>query len=264
MTSLHPSETVVNDPGETLVPEAVVPETSDIVVGDGIVATDTRWSFGGATHEHFDSHVNRSVPLYQEGHLLIDQAIEFFSRPGSRIIDVGCSTGTLLERLAVKPSSRDISLIGYDIEADMVRAARERCAHLDNVQISIGDAEGIDYSGAGAVIMYYTLQFAAPGRRQAILRRIADGLDEGGALFLFEKVLAPDARVQDIVGQLYQEYKTLNGFNANEIYNKARSLRSVMSPVSSERTKSDLLDAGFSSVVTLQKYLCFEGIMAIV
>jgi len=234
-----------------------------IAVGDGIVATDTRWSFGGETHEQFDSHVNRSVPLYSEGHLLIDQAIEFFSRPGSRIIDVGCSTGTLLQRLATKPSSRDLCLVGYDIEADMVRAARQRCAHLDNVHVTQGDAEDIDYSGAGAVVMYYTLQFATPARRLAILRRIAAGLQEGGGLFLFEKILLPDPRTQDIVGQLYQEHKVLNGFDTTEIYNKARSLRSVMAPVSSERNVADLREAGFSSVVTLQKYLCFEGFLAI-
>ena len=236
---------------------------SEIRVGDDIVATDTRWSFGGATHERFDEHVNKSVPLYRNGHQLLDQAIEFFSRPGSTVIDVGCSTGTLLERLAQKPTSTGVNFVGLDIEADMVRAARRRCANLENVTISQGDALTADYTGARAVIMYYTLQFVAPASRLPVLRRIADGLAEGGALFLFEKVLAPDPITQDLIGQMYQEYKALNGFGADEIINKARSLRSVMAPVSSERNRSDLSAAGFSSVVTLQKYLCFEGVMAI-
>jgi len=234
-----------------------------IDVGDDIVATDTRWSFAGQTHEHFDTHVNRSVPLYEQGHMLIDQVVEFFSRPGSSIIDVGCSTGTLLERLAHKPTSAGLSLLGYDIEADMVRAARRRCASLDNVTIAQGDAESIDYSGAGVVIMYYTLQFAEPGRRLGILTRIADSLEEGRGLILFEKVLSPDPRTQDITAQLYQEFKALNGFGPGEIYNKARSLRSVMNPMTTTRNMDDLRRAGFSSVVMLQKYLCFEGYLAI-
>jgi tRNA (cmo5U34)-methyltransferase len=237
--------------------------SSGISVGDDIVTTGTRWSFGGATHERFDTHVQRSVPLYDEGHGLISQAVEFFSRPGKSIIDVGCSTGSLLERLAQKPFSAEVTLCGYDIEADMVHSARSRCANFDNVMIRQGDAESIDYAGSGAVIMYYTLQFTEPNRRLPILTRIADGLSEGGALLLFEKVLGPDATTQDIIGQLYQEFKVLNGFGADEIYNKARSLRSVMTPVSSERNRQDLLNAGFRSVVTLQKYLCFEGFLAI-
>ncbi|KZC95646.1 methyltransferase domain-containing protein [Clavibacter tessellarius] len=263
MIASHPGEQLLDDGDVAVADVPAAHDAADIAVGDGIVATDTRWSFGGKTHEQFDAHVNRSVPLYGEGHLLIDHAVEFFSRPGVRIIDVGCSTGTLLHRLADKPTSRGLQLIGYDIEADMVRAARHRCADLDNVHITQGDAETIDYSGAGAVIMYYTLQFAAPGRRLAVLRRIREGLEAGGALLLFEKVLAPDARTQDIIGQLYQEHKILNGFDTDDIYNKARSLRSVMAPVPSERNLSDLREAGFSSVVTIQKYLCFEGYLAI-
>lgn len=237
--------------------------TPRIDVGDDIIVTDTRWSFGGNTHEHFDEHVNKSVPLYGHGHQLIEQAIEFFSRPGGTIIDMGCSTGTLLERIAQKPTSRSLSLIGLDIEADMVKAARRRCAHHDNISIAQGDALTADYRDSQAVIMYYTLQFVAISQRFAILRRVADGLVEGGALFLFEKVLAPDPFTQDITAQLYQEYKVLNGFSADEIINKANSLRSIMAPVLSEKNVSDLREAGFSKIITLQKYLCFEGVLAI-
>ncbi|MGL5828009.1 MAG: methyltransferase domain-containing protein [Angustibacter sp.] len=235
----------------------------ELSVGDDIVVTDTRWSFAGTTHEHFDTHVNRSVPHYAAGHQLIAQVIDFFSRPGKTVIDVGCSTGALLQSLAQKPSSADLELHGYDIEADMVRAARARCAGLDNVTIRQADAAAIDYRNAGAVIMYYTLQFAERSKRLPILRRIADGLEEGGALLLFEKIIAPDSLTQDIIGQLYQEFKETNGFDAQEIINKARSLRSVLAPVTSERNHRDLELAGFRSMVVLQKHLCFEGILAI-
>ncbi|MFF5439039.1 methyltransferase domain-containing protein [Streptomyces achromogenes] len=234
-----------------------------IAVGDDIVATDTRWSFAGDTSQHFDSHVNKSVPLYLHGHELIGKCIEFFSRPGGTVIDVGCSTGTLLASLARKPTSKDLNLVGVDIEADMVRAARGTCAQMDNVTISQGDALSTDYTDANAVIMYYTLQFCPPHQRRNVLRRVCDGLVEGGGLLLFEKVLSPDARLQDIVQQLYMEFKADNGFGAEEIYNKSRSLRSVMAPQPSEETHRLLREVGFTSVVTIQKYLSFEGILAI-
>jgi len=234
-----------------------------VAVGDDITASDTRWSFAGSTPKAFDSHVNKSVPLYQEGHRLIHGFIDFFSRPGGTIIDVGCSTGTLLESLARKPVASKVSFIGYDIEADMVRQARVTCANLDNVTVRQGDAQSIDYADSTAVIMYYTLQFVSKGQRETVLRRAVSGLRAGGALLLFEKTLACDARTQDMVNQLYMDFKRANGFDNNEIYNKTLSLRSVMEPQPSEDTHALLRACGFSSVLTVQKYLAFEGILAI-
>ncbi|SBW28077.1 hypothetical protein FDG2_5525 [Candidatus Protofrankia californiensis] len=233
-----------------------------IDVGDDI-ATHTRWSFAGAASRNFDSHVNKSIPLYLPGHELIGKSIEFFSRPGGTVIDVGCSTGTLLAAIAQKPTSKDLNLIGVDIEADMVRAARRTCAGLDNVTITLGDALTTGYTGTNAVIMYYVLQFCPPHQRRPVLQRICDGLVQGGGLLLFEKVLYPDARLQDIVQQLYLGFKADNGFSADEIYNKSCSLRSVLAQQPSEDTHRLLREVGFTSVATIQKYLSFEGILAI-
>ena len=232
-------------------------------VGDDIVTVNTRWSFAGSTPQKFDSHVSKSVPLYAEGHELVSHCVEFFCRRGGIVIDVGCSTGTLLERLASKDSCKEVSLVGYDLEADMVRVARQRCAALENVTIRQSDLLSVDYTGANAVIMYYTLQFLAPRERRAALKLVADGLVEGGGLLLFEKTLSPDPRTQDIVQQLYSEYKSDQGFEPGEIYEKARSLRSVLAPQRSSDTHDLLRESGFTSVVTIQKYLFFEGILAI-
>jgi tRNA (cmo5U34)-methyltransferase len=234
-----------------------------VSVGDDIVTTGTRWSFAGSTPQRFDTHVRKSVPLYTEGHELIGRSIEFFCRRGGTVIDVGCSTGTLLATLAGKGACQEASLVGYDIEADMVRVARHRCADLDNVTIRQGDALSIDYTGANAVIMYYTLQFLPPGERRTALSRIASGLVEGGALLLFEKTLAPDSRTQDITQQLYQDYKLDAGFDIEEIYHKAYSLRSVLAAQRSSDNHRLLSEVGFTSVMTIQKYLAFEGILAI-
>ena len=241
-------------------PSAVAAPVS---VGDDIVTVNTRWSFAGSTPQKFDAHVSKSVPLYSEGHELVSQCIEFFCRRGGIIIDVGCSTGTLLELLARKECCQEVSLIGFDLEADMVRVARQRCAQLENVTVRQSDVLSVDYTGSNAVIMYYTLQFLPPGDRRTALRLAYEGLAEGGALLLFEKTLAPDPRTQDILQQLYSEYKFDNGFDAMEIYEKARSLRSVMAPQPSADTHAVLTEVGFTSVVTIQKYLFFEGILAI-
>ncbi len=80
---------------------------------------------------------------------------------------------------------------------------------------------------------------------------------------LFEKVRAPDARFQDMIVSLYNDYKQREGFSADEILNKTSSLKSVLEPFSTEGNLGLLRRAGFVDVTTVMKYLCFEGFLAI-
>ena len=59
------------------------------------------------------------------------------------------------------------------------------------------------------------------------------------------------------------DYKLSQGYDAEEIVSKARSLKSVLEPFSTQGNL-DLLDrAGFKDVTTIMKYICFEGFVAI-
>ena len=252
-----------SDTRDDMTPPKVTDPGPPCVVGDDIIVEGTRWSFSGTASTHFDAHVNKSVPLYAEGHGLITSAVEFFLRPGGRVVDVGCSTGTLLRQMSDRVDDPNAKFVGVDIERDMVRVARARCADRPNIEITLGDALSVDYADSDAIVMYYILQFLPPASRVTVLRRVFEGLREGGALFLFEKTLAPDARLQDIVGQLYMDYKLDRGFTIDEIFGKARSLRGVMEPQSSEDNHRLLQTVGFPSVMTIQRYLGFEGILAV-
>ena len=80
---------------------------------------------------------------------------------------------------------------------------------------------------------------------------------------MVEKVRGPDARFQDILNQTYIEYKLSKGYTANQIINKSRSLKSVLEPFSSKGNLDLLKRAGFKDVITIFKYACFEGYLAI-
>jgi tRNA (cmo5U34)-methyltransferase len=234
-----------------------------VSVGDSIALSSTRWSFGDSTPDHFDDHVKKSIPLYAEGHELIASLATHFAAPHGKVIDVGCSTGTLLSLLADRLREGPDTLLGYDIETDMIKTARQRCKRHDRIKIYAGDASTIEYQGSHVVVMYYTLQFVHPQIRLDVLRRVHAGLAKGGALFLFEKTLCGDARLQEIMDQQYIEFKFRNGFTAEEIYAKSESLRAVLYPHASKEIYRQLGQAGFRSVTTIQKYLNFEGILAV-
>ena len=52
----------------------------------------------------------------------------------------------------------------------------------------------------------------------------------GRSFFLFEKLRAPDARFQDYMTQVYNDFKIRNGYKIDQIYKKTESIRGVLEP----------------------------------
>ena len=113
------------------------------------------------------------------------------------------------------------------------------------------------------VVSYYVLQFIRPRDRQLIINKIYNSLNWGGAFVLFEKVRGPDARFQDMMTTIYNEYKITAGYSADEILNKTLSLKGILDPFSSRANQQMLKRAGFTDVMTVFKFITFEGYLAI-
>ena len=80
---------------------------------------------------------------------------------------------------------------------------------------------------------------------------------------MFEKVRAKDARFQDMTNQIYENFKLDQGFTYKEILSKSLSLKGVMEPFSSDANLKMLKRAGFKDIITILKFLNFEGFLAI-
>jgi tRNA (cmo5U34)-methyltransferase len=232
-------------------------------VGDSIDAPTAHWRFGSDVPDHFDAHVRRSVPFYDEGHGLIAKLSDFFIGPDALVYELGCSTGTLTRRLAERTRAEGVRFIAVDAEPAMVEVATERCRDCDNVEVCLGDIVEIDLEPADLIVAYYTLQFVRPRFRQTVFDKLYQALNWGGALLLFEKVRAPDARFQDAMTQLYADFKQEQGYSDAEILSKARSLKGVLEPFSSQGNLDLMRRAGFVDIMTVYKYICFEGFLAI-
>lgn len=233
-------------------------------VGQNIETKRADWSFEGNVADTFVSHVRQSVPLYDEGHDLICQISDYFVHRDSVVYEIGTSTGQLLQKLAAqhahKPEAR---FIGIDPVPEMIEKAKAHCAALPQVTLEVGDALEYDYAKSDMFVSYYCAQFIAPRLRQDLFNRIYERLNWGGAFLLFEKVRGPDARFQDMLVSLYNDFKVRNGFSAEEILNKTASLKGVLEPFSTEGNLGLLRRAGFTDIMTVMKYTCFEGFLAI-
>ena len=110
------------------------------------------------------------------------------------------------------------------------------------------------------IILYYAIYSPI---QKAIYFNKYKNLNWSGAFIMFEKVRAPDARFQDITMQIYNDYKIEQGFTSEEIISKSMSLKGVMDPFSSNANFEMLKRAGFKDIMSILKFLNFEGFLAI-
>jgi tRNA (cmo5U34)-methyltransferase len=233
-------------------------------VGQNIEVGNANWSFGGNVPDTFVEHIRQSVPLYEEGHEIVCYLSDFFCMNGGTCYEVGVSTGELLRKLVIHNRHKpDIRWTGMDCEAAMIKKAKEHCGDLDNVEILNEDARLFEFEPCDLIVSYYCMQFIPPRDRQSLFNKFYQSLNWGGALVLFEKVRGPDARFQDILTSLYNDFKIRQGFSAEEIVSKTASLKGILEPFSTAGNMGLLARAGFVDVMTVMKYLGFEGYLAI-
>jgi tRNA (cmo5U34)-methyltransferase len=231
--------------------------------GDSIQAKNAAWKFNLEVSNNFDEHVSKSVPFYHEGHQLVVQIADFFLSDESICYDLGCSTGKLIHTLAERNRVKRVKFIAVDSEEGMVSKTRERCQGNKNITIMQNNLLDLDFEKSDLIIAYYTMQFIKPKNRQIMFNRIFNSLNWGGGFLLFEKVRGQDARFQDMITALYNDYKLDLGYTPGEIMAKSRSLKGVLEPFSTQGNLDLLKRAGFDDILTVMKYLCFEGFLAI-
>jgi len=236
------------------------------LAGDDIETEDSNWRFSGDVVEKFDEHVKKSVPLYLEGHQTTCNLSKFFVKDGSTIYEIGSSTGALSVKLSVaNATSKGARFIGFDIEQDMVDYANKKLAEtsVNNVSFECADIVSAELEKSDLIVCYYTIQFIPPSVRQQVIDKLYESLNWGGALIMFEKVRGADARFQDIINTLYLDYKLDQGYTEKNIISKMMSLKGVLEPFSTQGNIDMLRRAGFLDITTVQKYLSFEGFLAI-
>lgn len=232
------------------------------LVGNKIKVKEASWNFKGNVPKNFDLHVSRSVPLYFQTHDIGLKLSDFFVQEKSKVIDIGCSTGTFVNKLFLRHKDKKIQISGFDIEKDMINFAKKinknkliKLKNSDILKVKIKDCDFIT--------SYYSIQFIHPSKRQYLINKIYKGLRWGGGFLFFEKVRANDARFQDMMTLLYNDMKLENNFSAEEIILKSKSLKGVMEPFSTLANFELLKRAGFKDIISVFKFLCFQGFLAI-
>jgi tRNA (cmo5U34)-methyltransferase len=239
-------------------------QSKPVAVDELITAVPGDWRFDDQVAEHFDSHVRKSVPLYDHFQGMVVEVSEWFVRDNMAIYDLGCATGQTIALLRDKHrAKRALRFVGIDNSYAMTQKAREKCPedHVNFLCQNLSEVPG--YAGAGLVVAVYTLQFLSLDERRRVLSRIQRDLAEGGALIVVEKVHGETALFEDIWVELHWDMKLRAGFTCDQVIAKARSLRGVMVPLTLSENMRLLREVGFGHVDVFAKMYNFAGFVAV-
>ena len=210
----------------------------------------------------FDDMISRSVPGYDLLLRLVALYADIFVTRGSRVYDLGCSTGLAARVIAHQVEDRDCQLVAVDNSAAMIDQCRRTHADLD-VEWHCRNIEDIEIDNASLVVLNLTLQFIEPARRFALLQRVHRGLAAGGVLVLTEKVCFEDDATQQTMTELYQAFKRNRGYSELEISQKRSALENVLIPDSEQTHLQRLRDCGFEPVYVSFRCLNFISYLAL-
>ena len=146
---------------------------------------------------------------------------------------------------------------------EQCKANLEPVQNKANIAIRHEDLLDTKIENASLVIMNLTLQFIPLEDRDAVLKKIANGLTDDGLLLLYEKVAFEDADEQLLLNRLYFDFKLANGYSKLEIAQKREALENVLIPDTIPELKRRTKRSGFRKTEVISQYLNFVGLIAV-
>jgi tRNA (cmo5U34)-methyltransferase len=224
---------------------------------------DEPFRFDDSVARVFPDMLRRSIPGYAASIEAIGSLAARYVTPNTTCYDLGCSLGaaTLAMRQGIRADG--CRIIAVDNSEAMIEKCRSVVAGADDIEVRLADIRDVSIENASMVVMNYTLQFLDLDARDTVLRRIADGMIDGGLFLLSEKVVDENPYMEDLLVDLHHEHKRRNDYSELEISRKRAALDNVLVPETVARHRQRLTNAGFSHSAVWLRYFNFVSIVAI-
>ena len=228
------------------------------------------WRFNDNVAENFDKHVNQSIPHYKNLQTYISALAEWFIKDGSVIHDLGCSTGETIKNICKLNTKTNFEIIGYDASKKMIDLAKKKInlkkLKKDGIKISFKTQNILKikkFKKSDLFLSVLLFPFINIQDREKVMRRIYKSLNPGGGFILVEKIRSSDSQFEDILNQLYFDFKLRQNLSESEILKKAKSLRSSMFLFNEKKTTQLIKKTGFNSHEVFFKCFNFIGYIII-
>lgn len=226
--------------------------------------------FNDAVARVFPDMLKRSIPGYAASIEAIGSLAGRYVTANSVCYDLGCSLGAA--SIAMRQGIREpkCKIVAVDNSLAMVERCREvidaeyqRNPDGCSIEVIQGDIREVTISNASMVVLNYTLQFLPIAERSALLKKICDGMNDGGLLLLSEKVVDEDPEMERLLVQLHHEHKRRNQYSELEISRKRAALENVLIPETVAAHRERLRAAGFTRSAVWLRYFNFVSIIAL-
>lgn len=219
--------------------------------------------------EGFDNHIDNSIRGYSN---LLDDVVSFsryFVEDHTKVVDVGCSTGKLTKRIISNNPNREYAqYIGVELAGSFYDDLSDRYTEIRKdypwaiLEWVKGDIINYEFRNCSLVTSLFTLQFMPKTKRQNMIEKIYDGLNEGGAFIFAEKLICESAFFQDLLTFNHYDYKRKT-FTPQEIMDKEVSLRDMLKPNTWNELNTMVKDAGFKETQIFWRNHQFVGVIAV-
>ena len=224
------------------------------------VMPDGKWKFNKEVADCFDEMLERSIPQYELMRELVKRIGFHYAKPGTCIVDIGCSNGRAIEPF-VREYGENCDFLMMDVSEPMLEKCREKFGNLDIKNHDI--TKGLPKTNASVILSILTLQFTPIEYRQKIVQSIYDNLTDGGAFIIVEKVLGNTNEIDSLMVDEYYRMKSENAYTQEQIQSKRKSLEGVLVPITARWNEDMLHSVGFRKVDCFWRCLNFAGWLAI-
>ncbi len=119
----------------------------------------------------------RFIRLAAQGHDVHGEANLLASLGLHSVLDAGCGTG----RIAMELARRGLGVVGVDLDAEMLAAARDKAPFIPWIQADLEDLD-LDRTFDGIVMAGNVMIFLTPGTEAAVVANMARHLTDRGLL----------------------------------------------------------------------------------
>ena len=214
----------------------------------------------------FNDMIRRSVPGYAQIINTIGDFANRFVTPQSNIYDLGSSLGSATLSIRSQIEGRGCQIYAVDNSQSMIERCTENlAAYVSDIKVNLlcADIRDIDIKNASMVVLNFTLQFLPTHDRDALIKRIYDGMLPGGILVISEKLFFEDNHIQQLLDEQHLDFKRANGYSELEISQKRSALENVMRPDSLNVHQQRLTENGFSHFSVWFQCFNFASMVAI-
>ena len=199
----------------------------------------------------FENMISRSVPGYENVITMSGILASKFVTDNANCYDLGCSLGATSFSIQKRINAKNCHIYAIDNSKAMIERLESKLLISDVYPTPIipilGDIKEINMENNQLTAINFTLQFLKISERQSLLEKIYNSMSPGAVLILSEKIKSQNEEENNLLIDIYHQWKETNGYSKREIEKKREALENVLIPESIETHQARLEKIGFKN-----------------